>query len=526
MKTAFITLCITVCSMTVNSQKLPLDFSENSHAFTSFGGSSFSIVQDPSNASNEVGKLDNGGQDPWEGIYLDLGTAVSLDSARIIEMKTYNSTATDKTVLFKLENGSQPNIEVLDTLVGMGWQTLVFDFSKAKYNHTDPTSFVATGSYAKIVLFLNGGIVSSDEVLIDDITGGSNLKPETLDSIYSDLIWSDEFDGNGVLDADKWFHQTQLPAGGSWYNGELQHYTDRQENSSVSNGTLKIVAKKEVLTDQGETKNYTSARLNSKYVFTYGRIDVRAKLPRGNGTWPAIWTLGQNIIEDGGYWSSQYGTTNWPLCGEIDVMEHWNSYNPGVVHGSLHTGSSSGATVNTGTTNISTVLDSFHLYSMNWSPNQISFMVDGEIYYTYNPPIKDINTWPYFESQYILLNIAMGGIGGTIDPNFTESTLEIDYVRIYQNKNIAGGDEITINEDSQGKINVYPNPVQETFNITGLAFDENTELKVFDVLGNAVIQKRINNADFLINASALKEGVYFLEVNQKSGTRITRFLKL
>ena len=104
------------------------------------------------------------------------------------------------------------------------------------------------------------------------------------------LIWNDEFEGNGSIDTSKWHHQTQLPNGNSWFNGEIQHYTDRLDNSYVSNGTLKIVAKKETYTDQGHTKDYTSARLNSKYAFTYGKIEARAKLPEGVGTWPAIWS--------------------------------------------------------------------------------------------------------------------------------------------------------------------------------------------------------------------------------------------
>ena len=111
------------------------------------------------------------------------------------------------------------------------------------------------------------------------------------------LIWADEFNTNGNVNQEKWFQQTQLPNGYSWYNNELQHYTDEIENSYVSNGTLKIVAIKENYTDQGHTKPYTSARLNSKFAFTYGKVEVRAKLPSGQGTWPAIWTLGKNISE-------------------------------------------------------------------------------------------------------------------------------------------------------------------------------------------------------------------------------------
>jgi beta-glucanase (GH16 family) len=120
-----------------------------------------------------------------------------------------------------------------------------------------------------------------------------------VDVIYKDLVWSDEFDANGAVNASNWFHQTQLPAGGSWYNNEVQHYTDQLTNSYVDNGALKIVAKKESYTNQGVTKQYTSARLNSKFAFKYGRVDIKAKIPKEAGTWPALWMLGKYINEDG-----------------------------------------------------------------------------------------------------------------------------------------------------------------------------------------------------------------------------------
>ena len=109
---------------------------------------------------------------------------------------------------------------------------------------------------------------------------------------FSTLVFSDEFEYEGELDDSKWFHQVIAPNNGSWFNGEVQHYTDRTENSIVSDGTLKIKAIKENYTFQGSTKSYTSARLNSKFAFQYGKVEVRAKLPAEAGTWPAIWTLG------------------------------------------------------------------------------------------------------------------------------------------------------------------------------------------------------------------------------------------
>lgn len=256
-----------------------------------------------------------------------------------------------------------------------------------------------------------------------------------VDVVYSDLVWSDEFDVNGAVNSVKWHHQTQLPAGGNWFNGEVQHYTNELANSYVNNGALSIVALRQPYTSQGVTKQFTSARLNSKFAFKYGRIDVRAKLPIQQGTWPAIWMLGKNVNEDGGYFDSAFGTTNWPACGEIDIMEHGITPSQPInyVQSALHTPSSYGSTINIGGTIAPNLGTDFHVYSMNWSPFQITFLLDGVAYYTYNPAVKTPSNWPFNLDQYLLLNIAMGGVAGTINPNFTQDTMVVDYVRVYQN---------------------------------------------------------------------------------------------
>lgn len=266
-----------------------------------------------------------------------------------------------------------------------------------------------------------------------------------VDVVYSDLVWSDEFDVNGAVNSTKWFHQTQLPASGSWFNNEVQHYTDQVTNSFVNSGMLNIVAIKEPYTDQGITKQFTSARLNSKFAFKYGRIDVRAKLPIGSGTWPAIWMLGKNVNEDGGYFDSSYGTTNWPACGEIDIMEHgiFPSQNINYIQSTLHTPSSFGGSINNGGTIASDLANSYHVYSLNWSPFQLTFLLDGVPYYTYNPSVKNATTWPFNLEQFLLLNVALGGIAGTVPTNYTQSSMLVDYVRVYQNTAV----------DSQAPIN-------------------------------------------------------------------------
>ncbi|MEM7552099.1 MAG: glycoside hydrolase family 16 protein [Bacteroidota bacterium] len=259
----------------------------------------------------------------------------------------------------------------------------------------------------------------------------SQKTPETVsEERFNNLVWSDEFDGSGSIDTTKWFHQTQLPSGGSWYNDEVQHYTAREDNSFLADGYLNMVAQKEIYTDQGVTKEYTSARLNSKFAFTYGRVEFRAMLPEGFGTWPAVWTLGKAINEPGAYWYEKgFGELNWPACGEIDIMEHWGREQDSV-KSAVHTIAShkNGFTTFDGR-EIPGVSDNFHVYELEWTEDQLVFSVDDTVHYTYQPQIKDKETWPFNNDQYLLLNVA---IEEEIDSAFERDTMVIDFIRVYQ----------------------------------------------------------------------------------------------
>lgn len=256
-----------------------------------------------------------------------------------------------------------------------------------------------------------------------------------VDVVYDDLVWSDEFDYQGAVNPVKWHHQTKLPAGGSWYNNEVQHYTNRLANSFVSGTDLNIVAKRENYTNQNVTKQFTSARLNSKFAFRYGRVDVRAKAPNDAGTWPALWLLGKNINEDGAYFDDQFGTTSWPACGELDIMEHgiFTTQPVNYIGSAIHTPSSFGNTVNKGGIQAADIAQNYHIYSMNWSPDQITFLLDGVAFYTYNPAVKNAETWPFDKDHFLIFNIAMGGYAGNIPSAFNQASMVVDYVRVYQN---------------------------------------------------------------------------------------------
>ena len=252
----------------------------------------------------------------------------------------------------------------------------------------------------------------------------------TTDSEFNTLVWSDEFDGEGAIDSDKWFHQTQLPPGGSWWGGIIQHYTDRIENTYLKDGHLNLIAIKEDFKDQGYTKRYTSARLNSKFAFTYGKVEVRAKLPKGVGTWPAIWMLNTNIDEDGAYWDNEgHGKVKWPMCGEIDILEHWGK-NQDYVSSAVHNGASYGYYVeNVGGQQIKDASDEFHIYELEWTKEKIIFSVDGKEHLQYNPKKKNSKTWPFDSDYYFIFNIA---IEPDIEADFMESAMVVDYIRVYQ----------------------------------------------------------------------------------------------
>ncbi len=229
---------------------------------------------------------------------------------------------------------------------------------------------------------------------------------------FTNLVWYDEFETSGAPDPTKWSYN--LGAGG-WGNNELQYYTNSPENVVVAGGKLIITAKKQQLNGQP----YTSARLvtDGKFNFRYGRAVIRAKLPVGGGTWPAIWMLGQN-----------YATAAWPACGEIDIMEHvGNQQNR--VHGTFHYPGHSGGNANGNSTMVPTASTEFHDYSAIWNEDVIKIFVDNTLVHS----LANDPSIPFNHNFFFIMNVAMGGnFGGAIDPNFVQSSMEVEYIRVYQ----------------------------------------------------------------------------------------------
>jgi len=235
-----------------------------------------------------------------------------------------------------------------------------------------------------------------------------------------ELIWSDEFNAE-QLDTSKWKFNlgNGCPTNCGFGNNELQTYTKDNNNVRLENGSLIIEA------HASDSLKYTSAKLNSIEDWKYGRIEVRVKLPQGRGTWPAVWMMPKE---------RNYG--GWPKSGEIDIMEHVG-YDQDVIHGTIHTesfnhiiGTQKGKTIK-----IDNVSNTFHVYSIQWTSDAITFYVDGVEYNHIKNSGNGPKEWPFDHPFYLILNIAVGGDWGGkkgVDDNIWPQKMEIDYVRVYK----------------------------------------------------------------------------------------------
>ncbi len=257
----------------------------------------------------------------------------------------------------------------------------------------------------------------------EDMTG----TPDVFDADYwkkAELVWSDEFDGNQV-DGEKWTFES---GDHGWGNNELQNYVE-EGSTEVSGGTLKIIARQEE--QNGVAGSYVSARMNSKTAFTYGKLEIRAKVPehKGDGLWPALWMLGSEI-----------NAVGWPACGEIDIMEYV-SFEPDQMHFSLHSTANNhaiGTQITSGPVGLETIEEEFHVYGVLWTASYIKFYIDNEDNVKLNfirPATSNGDNWPFSKPFYFLMNIAVGGNWGGIegvDNTIFPAIMEVDYVRVYQ----------------------------------------------------------------------------------------------
>lgn len=237
------------------------------------------------------------------------------------------------------------------------------------------------------------------------------------------LVWEDNFEKDGEVDPEKWFCEN----GNRWANNESQAYTNRLSNVCVRNGQLVITALKE---DYME-REYTSARINTrgKKEFKYGYFEIEAKLPEAVGTWPAFWFM-----------PTDCPPVRWPLCGEIDMMEHTLVEKDVIVY-SLHSDKHNHANPNTiqHSTKVSKPgsVDGYHKYGMEWTSDHIEYFYDGESVCKYSKALENQDElelcWPYDKPYYMIINVAVGGfMGGPIKDEELPSEMRVNYIRAYE----------------------------------------------------------------------------------------------
>lgn len=248
-----------------------------------------------------------------------------------------------------------------------------------------------------------------------------NSQPQNENKEYQ-LVWSDDFEEN-IINEDNWTFEI-WDAGR--VNNEWQQYVENTDNYKLENGFLHIIVTK---TGANEKGGYSSTRLMSKgkKEFKYGRIEFKAKMPKGVGTWPALWMLGSNINEVG-----------WPKCGEIDIMEYVG-FQPDTTHTNVHTKYQSGTTDFHVVTPLVSAEEDFHIYGLTWTSSKLEFYLDdpNNITNTYAPSVKTIDNWPFDQPFFMIMNFAVGGNWGGkngVDDSIWPQEMVVDYVKVYQLK--------------------------------------------------------------------------------------------
>ena len=244
--------------------------------------------------------------------------------------------------------------------------------------------------------------------------------------VYNHLVWRDEFNNkSNVLDTTKWNVDigNGCPSLCGWGNNELEYYSKNKENVKLEGGLLIIQAKKEEI----QEFKYSSAKLTTKNKadWTYGRFEIRAKIPFGRGVWPAIWMLPT---------TSAYG--QWPHSGEIDIMENVG-YLPDSLFGTVHTGAYNGmkGTQKSGSFFSKKMSDEFHNYSVEWTKEAITFYIDNIKYHSFKNDKTNSEAWPFNQKFHLILNLAIGGNWGGkygVDDSIFPQQMLVDYVRVYQ----------------------------------------------------------------------------------------------
>jgi len=371
------------------------------------------------------------GVEPWAGFANEDVSLYPFSFPDGGEITFTGATAeTDVDVYFRFEYNPYPDTEPSFNTAAV----TVSGTAEASYSLDIPAQ--GANTYSSFLLYVataDAPVTLTDVTVTSDNGGGD-------DSDWM-LVWSDEFDETDI-DMTKWSYEVGTGNWG-WGNGEAQYYTDNSNNSFIEDGKLIIKA----IRQSYSGSDYTSARMvtKNKGDWTYGRIEVRAKLPAGTGTWPAIWMMPTD---------SEYG--GWPDSGEIDIMEHVG-FDPGAIHATAHNDTYNwydGIPPSGGTLNINDFDENFHTYTLEWTEGSLRWFVDETLYYTYSNNSQGWSTWPYDHDFFMILNIAIGGTWGGqqgIDDSIFPVQMEVEYVRVYQ----VGSDCVTLGDvNNDNELNV------------------------------------------------------------------------
>lgn len=457
----------------------------------------FEIVDNPHpddvNSSAKVMKIiRKAGTEAWAGIILrnkmELAFGDSPGEYRYVHVKIFKTTG--GRVSFKLEKngdaGAFRNIQ--NYSLSEQWQEIVFDMGNATGAMYDDYFIMPD---------LTENLSDSITIYIDDI------ELTASEAIVFRPVWADEFNGN-TYDSAIWSPQI---AGGGFGNNELQYYTGLKKNIFTRDGNLVLKTYKELYQNHG----YTSGKLWSKdkKFIKYGRVEARFKLPKGRGTWPAIWMMPQ---------SSVYG--EWPHSGEIDMME-FVGYDAGKVYGAVHRSTKWGNNGSEGNASIVETADNFHIIRIDWEPGYIKWYLDGQLFYRYNNAFTGSAQWPFDQEFYVILNFAVGGSWGGaqgIDDNIWPQEFLIDYVRVYQKS-----EDTAVQPVKNTLFSVYALS-KEKLKITSLARLP-VHVNIYSLTGEKRISKKAVTGDFTVDISGLSQGIYIITVSDGNDSYSHKIIK-
>jgi beta-glucanase (GH16 family) len=429
----------------------------------------------------------------WAGIILrnkvELPFGVFPEQYRYIHVKILKTTSGN--VSLKLEkNGDAGSFTNTQSYIPTGqWQEIIFDMEGAGGAMYDDYFIMPdqTGNLSEdITIYIDEIVVKTDP------NAGENREIELPGTFR--LVWADEFDTESYNPAI-WSPQI---AGDGFGNNELQYYTGLEKNIFVRDGNLVLKAYKE----NYQNREYTSGKLwsqNKKYI-KYGRVEVRFKLPKGRGTWPAIWMMPQYSIYGG-----------WPNSGEIDIME-FVGYDAGKIHGTVHRGSGSGGNGNGNNTSIAGKIDDFHVIRIDWEPGYIKWYLNDQLFHTYNNAFTGSAQWPFDQEFYVILNFAVGGNWGGaqgVDENIWPQEFLIDYVRVYQKS-----EETAVEPVKNASFSIFPLS-NEKLKVTSCS-QSPVNINIYSLLGEKKISKNAVVENSTIDISNLYKGIYVVTVSDEN----------